>query len=161
MRKPLIFNYKFLHQYIQYISFRFKRLNLLLSQNSNEKNHFRKGLQFLFDHTADIFSVDSMRVTLKSQEYQYILSNYENQQDDVLLVQKVLPIGNQSVSDVLQGYRQLKIYLNDQQENSQKNPYWTGQIFTDIIYEAQAELFIEKFYSIIDGNIYQSILENI
>ncbi|KAL4484506.1 hypothetical protein ABPG74_019683 [Tetrahymena malaccensis] len=161
LRKPLIFNYKFLYQYIQFLRFRFQRLKMIFSQGNSERNHFRKGLSFLFESQVDAVSVDNFIVKLKFQEYLYILSNYKNKQDDVLLVQKVLPIGNQSAQDVLKGLRNLKMYLNEEEYNSKKNPFYGGQIYTDIIYEAQSEIFKEKFYSMVDSNIYHSILENL
>ncbi|KAL4484514.1 hypothetical protein ABPG74_019691 [Tetrahymena malaccensis] len=161
MRKPLIFNYKHLSQYIQYLTNRFKRLNMIFSQDKSVRNHFRKGLAFLFESQIDAISVDNLIVKLRFQEYMYILSNYKNQQDDVLLVQKILPIGNQSATDIVKAQRNLKMQLNEKEQNSKKNPYYGGQIYTDIIYEAQSEIFKEKFYSIVDSNVYHSILENL
>ncbi|KAL4484505.1 hypothetical protein ABPG74_019682 [Tetrahymena malaccensis] len=161
MRKPIIFNYKHLHQYIQFVSVRFKRLIMIFNQEKSERNYFRKGLKFLFEQEIDAASVDNLSVRLKFQEYLYILSNYKNQQDDVLLVQKILPIGDKSATDILKAQRNLKSQLSEKDYYSMKNPFYGGQIYRDVIYEAQSEIFKEKFYSMVDSNIYHSLLENL
>ncbi|KAL4484507.1 hypothetical protein ABPG74_019684 [Tetrahymena malaccensis] len=161
MRKPLIFNYKYLHQYIQFVAARFKRLIMIFNQEKSERNHFRKGLKFLFEQEIDAVSVDNLTVRLKFQEYLYILSNYKNQQDDVMLVQKILPIGDKSATDILKAQRNLKSQLSEEEYNSMKNPFYGGQIYRDVIYEAQSEIFKDKFYSIVENNVYQSLQEQL
>ncbi|KAL4466300.1 hypothetical protein ABPG72_022096 [Tetrahymena utriculariae] len=161
LRKPIIINFKYQHQYIEYLFHRFQRLKMLFSQNKSGLNHFRNGLQFLCEHQTDLISFDNYCVQTRAQQYLYVLSNYKYQQDDLLWVCKVQPIGQQSASEVLKGLRNLKLFLKTEQENTKQNPFFDGQIYSGLIYEAQSEILKDKFYSIVDSHIFQNILENV
>ncbi|EAR98095.1 hypothetical protein TTHERM_00753410 (macronuclear) [Tetrahymena thermophila SB210] len=161
LRKPIIFNYKYYHQYTEYLFNRINNSIRLLKQDKSDLDYFRSGLNFLREETLDIFSVDNLSVRIKQVQYLYVLSNYKSQMDDILWVSKWLPVNGQQPSQVLQAQRNLKKDLNEEQEKTKSNPLFDGSIYTDVIYEAQSEIFREKFYSIIDNNLYHDILESL
>ncbi|EAR87235.3 hypothetical protein TTHERM_00369630 (macronuclear) [Tetrahymena thermophila SB210] len=161
LRKPIIINYKYQHQYIQYLFHRFQRLKMLFKQNQSDLNHYRNGLKFLCEYPIDLASFDNYCVQTKAQQYLYVLSNYKYQLDDLLWVCKVQPIGQQSASEVLKGLRNLKEFLKKEQENTKQNPFFDGQIYSNLIQEAQSKILKDKFYSIVDSHIFQDILENV
>ncbi|KAL4484503.1 hypothetical protein ABPG74_019680 [Tetrahymena malaccensis] len=161
LRKPIIINYKYQHQYIQYLFNRFQRLKMLFKQNKSDLDYFRSGLKFLCEHPTDLISFDNYCVQTKAQQFLYVLSNYKYKQDDLLWVCKVQPIGDKSASEVLKGLRNLKMFLKTGEENTTKNPLFDGQIYSDLVYEAQSEILKDKYYSIVDSHIFQDILENV
>ncbi|KAL4484712.1 hypothetical protein ABPG74_019889 [Tetrahymena malaccensis] len=159
-RKPTLFFLKYQHQLISYLCGRIKNQIRFLKQENSDLDYYREGLKFLNESTINIQSIDNFSVEVKQHQYLYILSNYKNQVDDVLWVSKIQPIRNQSASQVLWGMRNLKKYLNNEQINSKLNAFQNGQIYTDILYEAQSELFRDKYYSILDNNLYHQVTEN-
>ncbi|EAR98098.2 hypothetical protein TTHERM_00753440 (macronuclear) [Tetrahymena thermophila SB210] len=158
LRKPIVSIYKYKHQYVDYL---FNRINCqirLLKQGKSDLDCFRKGLTFLGQETVDYISIDNLSVKVNQVQYLYVLSNYKYKMDDTLLLIKWLPIANQSASQVLQGMRDLKKYLNEQQ-NQQLNPLLNGSIYNDQKYLKQSQLFREKYYSIIDNYMYHDFQE--
>ncbi|KAL4484698.1 hypothetical protein ABPG74_019875 [Tetrahymena malaccensis] len=162
LRNPLIFNLKYQQQYTEYLFNRVKNLIRLQKQEKGDLDYFRQGLNLVKEQTLDYYSIDNLSVQVQVNHYLYVLSNYKNQIDDVLQVIKWQPVRNQSASQVLRGLRNLKKQLNQKQEqDSQMNPFSNGQIYSDLNYQKNAEIFREKFYAIIDNDMYHEILENI
>ncbi|EAR98093.1 hypothetical protein TTHERM_00753390 (macronuclear) [Tetrahymena thermophila SB210] len=160
-RKPTLFFFKHQHQLITYLIGRIKTQIMFLMNDKNVLDSFRSEPKLLSENTIAISSVDNLVVEVQIQTYLYILSNYQNQVDDILWLTIQKPIRDQSPQEVLKGLRNLKKYLNEQQESSKLNPFYNGQLYSDIIYEAQSELFRDKFYSLVDSNLYHQVLESL
>ncbi|KAL4484700.1 hypothetical protein ABPG74_019877 [Tetrahymena malaccensis] len=163
LRKPIISIYKYKDQYIDYIYNRINQQIRLLKQDKSDLDCFRQGLKFLRQETVDYISVDNFSVKVDQVQYLYVLSNYKNKMDDTLLLIKWLPIADRSASGVLQGIRNLKKYLNEEeqqkQENKCLNPLLNGSIYDDQTYQTQSQIFREKYYSIVDNFVYHDIQE--
>ncbi|EAR98092.2 hypothetical protein TTHERM_00753380 (macronuclear) [Tetrahymena thermophila SB210] len=159
-RKPTLFYFKHQHQLISYLINRIKTQIMFLKNDKKYLDQYRNEPKLLSENTINISSVDNLVVEVQIQTYLYILSNYQNQVDDILWLTIQKPIRDQSPSEVLKGLRNLKKYLNEQQQNTKLNPFYNGQLYTDVLYDAQSEIFRDKFYSIIDNNLYHQVLDN-
>ncbi|KAL4484711.1 hypothetical protein ABPG74_019888 [Tetrahymena malaccensis] len=156
-RKPAVYFLKYQNQQNEYLLHRIQNQIKFLKNDQSELEQYRQEPKLVNEFTFDQQSVDNLCVRIESKNYLYILSNYKNQVDDVLWINIQESIGDQSASQILQGMRNLKKYLNEDQQNSKLNPFYEGQLYSDIIYEAQSELFRDKFYSIIDNNIFHQL----
>ncbi|KAL4484713.1 hypothetical protein ABPG74_019890 [Tetrahymena malaccensis] len=159
-RKPTLFPLKYPHQHNSYILSRVKNQIKFLKKENNDLDQYREGLKFLSENTIHFQSIDNFSVEVQQHQYLYVLSNYKNQVDDVLWISQKQSIRNQSASQVLQGIRSLKKHLNNEENNSKMNSLSNGQLYSDIIYEAQSELFRDRYYSIIENNLYHQISEH-
>ncbi|KAL4484704.1 hypothetical protein ABPG74_019881 [Tetrahymena malaccensis] len=156
-RMPGLYFLKYQNQQNEYLLHRIQNQIKFLRNDKSELDQYRQGPKLVNECTIDKQSVDNLCVNIQTQHYLYVLSNYKNQVDDALWVCYHQPIRDQSASEVLSGMRNLKKYLSKEEEKSKLNPFYNGQLYSDIIYEAQSELFRDKFYSIIDNNVYHSI----
>ncbi|EAR98091.1 hypothetical protein TTHERM_00753370 (macronuclear) [Tetrahymena thermophila SB210] len=159
-RKPIINFIKYQSQMVQYQIGRIKN-QIKYLKKEKDLDYYRTELKFLGEFTSTTQSVDNYCIDTKMHTYQYILSNYQNQVDDVLLINVHQPIRGWSVSQIVKGMRNLKKYLSEEQQSSNLNPFFNGNLYSDVIYEAQAELFKDKFYSVSDNYLYHSILQNL
>ncbi|KAL4484709.1 hypothetical protein ABPG74_019886 [Tetrahymena malaccensis] len=162
LRKPIIFNLKYKHQYTSYLLNRIHNLIRLLKQDKSDLDYYRKGLNFQNEVTFDLYSIDNLIVNVKFKHYLYVLSNYKNKMDDVLWVGKCMPVRDQSASQVLKGMRNLKAHFNQQQQKDEKiNLQKNQSVFFDEGYDKQSQIFINKFYSQIDLDIFHDVLETL
>ncbi|KAL4484710.1 hypothetical protein ABPG74_019887 [Tetrahymena malaccensis] len=129
---------------ISYLSVRTPAMHFYRYQNqhNHELDQYRSEPKLVNEYTFDHQSVDNLCV------------------DNVLWICYHQPIRDQTASQVLNGMRNLRKYLNEEEEKSKLNPFYNEQLYSDIIYEAQSELFRDKFYSIIDNNVYHQISDN-
>ncbi|KAL4484708.1 hypothetical protein ABPG74_019885 [Tetrahymena malaccensis] len=162
LRKPIIFNFKYKHQYTEYIFHRINTLLKFIKYESSNFDYFRQSINELDELSFDLYSIDNLVVKVKLKTHIHVLSNYKNQMDDILYVCKFMPIHNLSASQVLKGMRNLRNSLNENlQKNVQINWFNNQQIFSDENYQKQSQMFVDKFYSIINNPIFQDILENL
>ncbi|KAL4484706.1 hypothetical protein ABPG74_019883 [Tetrahymena malaccensis] len=160
-RMPAVYFLRYQNQQNEYLLHRIQNQIKFLRNEKSEFDQCRQGPKLVFEFVQDHQSVDNLCVRVQAQHYFYVLSNYKNKVDDVLQICYYQPIRDQTASQVLSGMRNLKKYLSKEEEKSKLNPFYNGQLYSDIIYEAQSELFRDKFYSIIDNNVYHSISENL
>ncbi|KAL4484707.1 hypothetical protein ABPG74_019884 [Tetrahymena malaccensis] len=160
-RMPSVYFLRYQNQQNEYLIHRIQNQIKFLRNDKSELDQYRQGPKLVFERFIDHQSVDNLCVRIYTQHYLYVLSNYKNKVDDVLQICNYLPIRDQTASQVLSGIRNLKKYLSKEEEESKLNPFHNGHLYSDIIYEAQSELFRDKFYSIIDNDVYHSISENL
>ncbi|KAL4484705.1 hypothetical protein ABPG74_019882 [Tetrahymena malaccensis] len=160
-RMPAVYFAKYQTQQNQYLLYRIKNQIKFLKNDKSQLDQYRQGPKLVNEFTFDNQSVDNLCVRVQAKHYLYVLSNYKNQVDDALWIFQLQPIRDQTIAQVLIGMRNLKKYLSKKEEKSKLNPFYNGQLYSDIIYEAQSELFRDKFYSIIGNDVYHQISENI
>ncbi|KAL4481827.1 hypothetical protein ABPG74_007916 [Tetrahymena malaccensis] len=160
-RKPIHFSFKFNHQHTSFLINRLQSSIRLLNKQNSNLDQFRYGPKFLREFEQDVYSIDNLCVKVVQTEQLYVLSNYKYQIDDILIIGKWKSIRGQPVQEVLMGMRQLKNDLIQDKQNTDFNQFFNGQIYSDLIYGAQSEIFKEKFYTIVENNKYHDILENL
>ncbi|EAR98096.2 hypothetical protein TTHERM_00753420 (macronuclear) [Tetrahymena thermophila SB210] len=162
LRKPIIINIKYKHQYTEYLFNRINNLVRALKQESSDLDYFRQSCNELNQLTFDLYSIDNLVVKVQYKQYLYVLSNYKNQMDDILYIGKCMPIRNQSASQILQGMRNLRKNLSEIcQQNSYMNYLSYQLILNDQNYIKQSLNFVDKFYTIINNDIFSDILQNL
>ncbi|KAL4467781.1 hypothetical protein ABPG74_013116 [Tetrahymena malaccensis] len=125
--------------------------NLIFAQNQHL-------IKFKENNFFELVTVDNIQVSFEIEFLMQNLSNYKDMCSDMLFVMKYKPVGNFKAEDIIQSQRFFKNNIAQKSGNPQEEINLTSEFnFFDIVYRAKSELFLERFYNIIDSDSFHDI----
>ncbi|EAR86731.1 hypothetical protein TTHERM_00197950 (macronuclear) [Tetrahymena thermophila SB210] len=129
--------------------------NLIFAQNQHP-------FKFKENDFYDLLTVDNILVSFEVEYLMQNLSDYKDMCSDMLFIIKYKPVGNFKAEDIIKSQRFFRNNIVQKSGNSSEGQEEECNLssefnFYDIIYRAKSELFIEKYYNLIDSDSFHDI----